>query len=484
MGEITPKRNPKAPRQALPVLEPARRSATCEEVAQGFNVEQAKIEAARCLNCKDAKCINACPLHIDIKAFIYRMLMGDYEGAYQKISEQSPFPGVCGRVCQHELFCEDACLLGTKLDPVAIGSLERFCADYNRAAGANHEADYPRPTGAKVALVGSGPASLIAAFDLVRKNYRVTVFEALHGLGGVLAYGIPPFRLPRDILNEEIARLQRMGVEFVNDVIVGKTVTLDELFNEEGYDAVFVGTGAGLPWLMGIPGENLVGVYTANEFLTRINLMNAHEFPKADTPVRVGAKTMVVGGGNSAMDAARWAKRMGSETTVLFRRGRAELKARLEEIEHAEEEGVIFEYLAAPVALYGDDNGVLKEVECIRMKLGEPDSSGRPSPIPIPGSEHRRPVDTIVMAIGQGPNPTLQRATPQLITKRGKIVIDEQGQTSMPMVFAGGDVVRGGSTVILAMRDGRAAAEAIDRALTTAKGETREPDSDQAPAHA
>jgi glutamate synthase (NADPH/NADH) small chain len=409
---------------------------------------------------------------------------GDYAGAYEKISEQSPFPGVCGRVCQHELFCESACLLGKKLDPVAIGSLERFAADYNRLDGAGREAAFPQPTGPKVALIGSGPASMIAAFDLVRLNYRVTVFEALHELGGVLAYGIPPFRLPRDILGEEIARLQRMGVEFVTDVIVGKTVTLEELFNEEGFEAVFVGTGAGLPWLMGIPGENLVGVYTANEYLTRINLMRAYQFPASDTPIRVGRKVVVVGGGNSAMDAARWSKRLGAETTILFRRGRAELKARLEEIEHAEEEGVQFEFLAAPVALYGDENGILREVECIRMKLGEPDSSGRPSPIPIPGSEYRFPLDTIVMAIGQGPNPTLQRATPQLITKKGKIVIDDQGQTSMPMVFAGGDVVRGGSTVILAMRDGRAAAAAIHRALSGNKGENCEPDPDQAPAHA
>lgn len=484
MGEKTPKRTPKAPRQVLPVLSPERRATTCEEVSLGFTEEQARAEAPRCLYCKDPKCVDACPLHIDIKEFIYRMLVGDYAGAYEKISEQSPFPGVCGRVCQHELFCEDACLLGTKLDPVAIGSLERFCADYNRAMRGNDEKQYPQPTGPKVALVGSGPASMIAAFDLVRKNYRVTVFEALHELGGVLAYGIPPFRLPREILNEEISRLKRMGVEFVTDVIVGKTVTLDELFNEEGFEAVFVGTGAGLPWLMGIPGENLIGVYTANEFLTRINLMHANEFPRSDTPVKVGSRTIVVGGGNSAMDAARWAKRLGSHTTILFRRGRAELKARLEEIEHAEEEGVLFEFLAAPVALYGDEKGFLKEAECIRMRLGEPDSSGRPAPIPIPGSEFRIPVDTIVMAIGQGPNPTLQRATPQLLTKKGKIVIDEQGQTSIPMVFAGGDVVRGGSTVILAMRDGRAAAQAIDRALSAAKGETREPDPDQTPAHA
>jgi glutamate synthase (NADPH/NADH) small chain len=314
-----------------------------------------------------------------------------------------------------------------------------------------------------VALVGSGPASLIAAFDLVRRNYRVAVFEALHELGGVLAYGIPPFRLPREILGEEIARLQRMGVEFYTDVIVGRTVTVEELF-EEGYAAVFVGTGAGLPWMLDIPGENLIGVYTANEFLTRINLMHAHQ-PDADTPVLVGERTVVVGGGNSAMDAARWARRLGSETTVLFRRGRAELRARLEEVEHAEEEGIHFEFLAAPVRIFGDEHGRVSELECIRMRLGEIDSSGRPAPVPIPGSEFRIPVQTLVAAIGQGPNPTLQRATPQLLTRKGKIVIDESGRTSMDMVYAGGDVVRGGSTVILAMRDGRAAAKAIDRAL-------------------
>jgi glutamate synthase (NADPH/NADH) small chain len=301
----------------------------------------------------------------------------------------------------------------------------------------------------------------------------VAIFEALHELGGVLAYGIPPFRLPRNILREEIGRLQRMGVEFFTDVIVGKTVTVAELF-EEGYEAIFVGTGAGLPWMLGVPGENLIGVYTANEFLTRINLMHANDFPNSDTPVLVGKHTVVIGGGNSAMDAARWAKRMGSETTILFRRGRSELKARLEEIEHAEEEGIRFEFLGAPVALYGDEKGWVREMECLRMRLGEPDSSGRPAPIPIPGSEYRIPVDTVVAAVGQGPNPTLQRATPQLITSKGKIVIDGLGETSLPMVFAGGDVVRGGSTVILAMRDGRAAAAAIDRALR--KKSEAEPD--------
>lgn len=470
MGENRPiKRNPKAPRQALPVLEAHLRANTAEEVATGFVEEQVRVEALRCLDCKKPTCVDACPLHIDIKSFIGRMAGGDYGGAFAKISEQSPFPGVCGRVCQHELFCEDACLLGKKLDPVAIGSLERFCADWNRAQRRGTSPP-PQPTGPKVALVGSGPASLIAAFDLVRRNYRVTVFEALHKLGGVLAYGIPNFRLPREILWEEIARLQQMGVVFETDFIVGRTATVEELF-EEGYEAIFVGTGAGLPFLMNIPGENLIGVYTANEFLTRLNLMEAFKFPHADTPVRIGKRTVVIGGGNSAMDAARWAKRMGSETTILFRRGRAELRARLEEIEHAEEEGIIFQFLSAPVRLFGDDRGFVTEMECIRMELGPPDSSGRPSPVPIPGSEYRIPVDTVVAAIGQAPNPTLQRATPQLHTNRGKIVADEYGQTSMPMVFAGGDVVRGGSTVILAMRDGRAAAEAIDRALAARNAE-------------
>jgi len=466
MGETQPKRTPKAPRQQLPVLDPERRATTPDEVALGFTKEQAEAEARRCLYCKDATCVDACPLHIDIKKFIYQLLVGDPQGAFETISEQSPFPGVCGRVCQHELFCESACLLGKKLDPVAIGSLERFAADYNRAMHPEGPKQWPKPTGPKVALIGSGPASLIAAFDLVRKNYRVTVFEALHELGGVMVYGIPPFRLPREILNEEIEKLRRMGVEFQTDVIVGKTVTVEELFQEEGFEAIFVGTGAGLPWLMGIPGENLIGVYTANEFLTRINLMHAYE-PGADTPVRVGKRTIVVGGGNSAMDAARWAKRLGSESWILYRRSRVELKARLEEIEHAEEEGVHFEFLAAPVRILGNEQGYVTGMECIRMELGEPDESGRRSPVPIPGSEFTVECETVVAAIGQGPNPTLQRATPQLLTKKGKIVIDDTGKTSMDRVYAGGDVVRGGSTVILAMQDGRAAAEAIHNALSS-----------------
>ncbi len=464
--QTKPKRKPtpKAPRQGVLLLAPEARLEGCREVALGFSPEQVKIEVLRCLQCKDPTCIEGCPLRIDIKAFIDALGDGDIEAAFQKISEQSPFPGICGRVCQHELYCEKVCLMGKKLEPVAIGSLERFVADQHRQVAGAAETQAAPPQGPRIALVGSGPASLIAAFDLIRKGYRVTVFEALHELGGVLSYGIPNFRLPREILHEEIDRLRKMGVEFRTDFIVGRTCTVDELF-AAGFAAVFLGTGAGLPHLMGIPGENLIGVYTANELLTRINLMQAYKFPEADTPVRVGKRTVVVGGGNSAMDAARWARRMGSETTIMFRRGRAELRARIEEIGHAEEEGVHFEFLAAPVRLFGDDKGTLTEMECIRMQLGEPDESGRPSPVPIPGSEYRVPVDTVVMAIGQSPNPTVQKATPQLLTKRGKIVVDEAGQTSMPRVFAGGDVARGGSTVILAMRDGRAAAEAIDRVV-------------------
>jgi glutamate synthase (NADPH/NADH) small chain len=440
------------------------RLAGCEEVSLGFSLEQVRVEALRCLQCKEPVCVEACPLHIDIKSFIGLMAQGEFEAAFQKIGEESPFPGICGRVCQHELYCEKICLLGKKLEPVAIGSLERFAADQHGKTESPALPADPSPQGARVALVGSGPASLIAAYDLIRKGYRVTIFEALHQLGGVLAYGIPNFRLPRGIIREEIDRLRALGVEFRKDVIVGRTQSLEELF-AEGFQAVFLGTGAGLPHLMNIPGENLIGVYTANEFLTRLNLMEAFRFPASDTPVRIGARTVVVGGGNSAMDAARWARRMGSETTILFRRGRAELRARLEEIEHAEEEGVHFEFLAAPVRLLGDEKGTLREMECIRMQLGEPDESGRPSPVPLPGSEYRVAVDTVVMAIGQSANPTVQRATPQLATSRGKIVADGTGQTSLARVFAGGDVVRGGSTVILAMRDGRAAAAAIDQAL-------------------
>jgi len=431
------KRNPKAPRQKLPLLDMELRRTTPAEVSLGFTVEQALAEAIRCAHCKEPKCQEACPIHTDIRGFIDCLTREDFDGAYDVLQRTNPFPGICGRVCQYELFCEKACLVGKRFEPVAIGSLERFVADYHRQTAAEDPLPEVKPNGLKIGMVGSGPASLICANDLARKGYKVTVFEALHELGGVLAYGIPPFRLPRDVIREEIRRLEKLGVEFKTNFIVGKTATLEELF-EAGYAAIFLGTGAGLPWLLGIPGENLIGVYTANEFLTRINLMHAYEFPHADTPVLVGKRTVVVGGGNSAMDAARWAIRLGSETTILYRRSRAELKARLEEIAHAEEEGVRFEYLAAPVRLIGDEKGFVREMECIRMELGEPDESGRRSPVPVPGSEFRIPVDTVVAAIGQGPNPTLQRETPQLVTQRGKIVIDEKGRTSIDRVYAGG----------------------------------------------
>jgi len=461
-GANKPKRTPKAPRQRENLRSPEERVHTSSEVNLGFSPDQALKEALRCLHCVDPKCIEACPLHIDVRSFIDRLVESDFTGALESILRQSPFPGICGRVCQHERFCEKACLLGKKLEPVAIGSLERFAADY----GCEGKGEYTKhlPNGSRVALVGSGPASLIAARDLAVNGYRVTVFEALHELGGVLTYGIPEFRLPREVVHSEIDRLRAMGVQFRTDFLVGKTCSVEELF-DQGYAAVFLGTGAGLPHMMGIPGENLIGVYTANEFLTRLNLMEAYRFPESDTPVRVGSKTVVVGGGNSAMDAARWARRMGSDTTILFRRGRKELRARIEEIAHAEEEDVKFEFLAAPVRLEGDERGALKRMQCIRMRLEAADESGRPSPVPIEGSEFWMDVDTIVAAVGQGPNPTVQRATPQLLTKDGKIAIQETGETSLPNVFAGGDVARGGSTVIQAMRDGRAAAEAIHQAL-------------------
>jgi glutamate synthase (NADPH/NADH) small chain len=455
------RRTPKAPRQELPQLEAAQRLEDgCREVALGFAEGQARAEALRCLDCREPACVDACPLHIDIRSFIRSLLDGDYGAAFRTITETNPFPDICGRVCQHELYCEKACLLGTKLEPVAIGSLERFVAE-RRVPEAPVMC---RNGGPKVAMVGSGPASLIAAHDLACLGYHVTVFEALHDFGGVLRYGIPPFRLPREVIDEEVQRLRGKGVEFVSDFIVGRTCTLDDLF-EEGYAAVFVATGAGLPYLMDIPGEMLIGVYTANEFLTRVNLMEAWR-PQSATPVHLGQRAVIVGGGNAAMDAARWARRLGCETTILFRRGRTELRARLEEIEHAEEEGARFEFLAAPVRLLGNDKGVVTEMECIRMRLGEPDASGRPSPVPIEGSEYRIPVDVVVAAIGQAPNPTLQRATPSILTRKGKIVVDDNSETSVPHVFAGGDVVRGGSTVILAMRDGRAAAQAIHRTLS------------------
>lgn len=384
-------------------------------------------------------------------------------GAHAVTSEQNPLPGVCGRVCQHELFCESACVVGKKRDPVAIGPLERFAAGHARLRMKEPAASYPGPTDRQGALAGSGPASLIAACDRVRLNGRVTVPEALHKPGGAMASGIPNFRLPQEILEQEIARLQNMGVEFVPDFLAGRTAALEDLF-EEGCEAIFIGTGAGPPYLPCIPGQNRIGVDAANEFLTRVNLKEACKLAESPTPVRVGRHTVVAGGGNPAMDAASWAVRLGSEVTILYRRGRAGREARQEEIEHVGEEGVRFEFLAAPVALSGDENGSVREMECTRMEPGEPSESGRRAPVPVPGCGFRTPAETVIAAIGQAPDLTLQRSTPQLVKKRGKIVIHDWGETSMPSVQASGGVVRGGSTVILAMKDGRAAARAIHEA--------------------
>lgn len=457
------KRTPKASRQREPFVGPYERLQSCREANLGFSLEQARLEALRCLHCADPKCIQACPLHIDIRSFIDRLVDSDFAGALKIIQERSPFPAICGRICQHERFCENACLLGKKLAPVAIGALERSAADFGRPARELSERASD-PLGRRLALVGSGPASLIAAHELAAKGYRVTVFEALHEPGGVLIYGIPPFRLPREIVRAATERLRRMGISFCTDFMVGKTCTIDELFTR-GYEAVFLGTGAGLPNLMGVPGEYLIGVYTANEFLTRLNLMEAHRFPESDTPIRVGPKTIVVGGGNSAIDAARWARRLGSQTTVLFRRGREQMRARREEITHAEEEGVEFKFLAAPMRLEGDPNGIVRRMQCVCMRLEATDEPRPAVPVPIPGSEFWVEVDTVVGAVGQRPNLTVQCATPSLITRDHRIAINTECATSLRSVYAGGDVTNGGSTVVEAMRDGRAAAEAIDRAL-------------------
>lgn len=463
-GRVKRKPNPKKPRQEPLLLTVQDRLKECPEVSLGFSPEQARLEAERCLNCQDPKCVQGCPLQINIAAFISCLADDDYQNAFRILSETNPFSGICGRVCQHELFCEKSCVLGLKLAPIAIGELERFTADYGdwRAVAENSKCktDKDAPL---IACVGSGPASLICAHDLARRGYRVTVFEALHELGGVLAYGIPIFRLPREVIHQEIERLKKMGVEFQTNVVVGRTVTLEELI-AQGYQAVFIGTGAGLPKFLGIPGENLGGVYTANEFLTRLNLMRAYQ-PDSDTGIIVGRQTVVIGGGNAALDSARWARRLGSEATIVYRRTRREMPARTLEITHAREEGVNFEFLTTPVRIWGKEE-MVSEVECLRTALGEPDKSGRAIFQPVAGSEFRLPAETVVLAIGQNPNPTLQRTTPSLrVTENGKILVDAEGQTNLSLVFAGGDVVRGGATVILAMRDGRKAAQSIQRIL-------------------
>ena len=453
-------------KKRVPVREqdPEKRSRNFEEVCLGYNEEEALLEASRCLQCKKPACMEACPVSVQIPNFIHEIVNRDYAAAAKVIAIDSALPAVCGRVCPQETQCEGSCVMGKKFEPVAIGKLERFVADYNRLHG-SAKPEKPVSNGKRVAVIGSGPAGLTCAGDLIKKGYAVTVFEALHKAGGVLVYGIPEFRLPKAIVAHEIENLKKLGVEFETDVIIGKTDTIDHLMNEEKYDAVFIGSGAGLPRFMNIPGENLNGVVSANELLTRSNLMKAYR-NDYETPVFIGKKVAVVGGGNVAMDAARTAKRLGSDVYIIYRRTEAEMPARNEEIHHAHEEGIHFNVLTNPVEILGDENGWVRAIRCIRMELGEPDASGRRSPVEVPGSEFDIEVDEVVMSLGTVANPTLAKSTTGIETNRkGCVVADEEGRTTRKGVFAGGDVVSGAATVILAMGAARKAAKAIDEYL-------------------
>lgn len=456
-------------REPMPEQNPKVRMQNFNEVALGYSRESAIREASRCLNCKNMPCVDGCPVNVQIPKFIKKIKEGDFMGAIHTIKETNSLPAVCGRVCPQETQCEEKCVLSKKGQPIAIGRLERFAADYELSQGDVRVPDIPKPTGKKVAIVGAGPAGLTVAGELAKKGHEVTIFEALHKAGGVLVYGIPEFRLPKAIVQREVDYVGKLGVKIKVDTIIGQTTTVDELF-AQGYDAIFVGTGAGLPYFMDVPGENLNGVYSANEFLTRANLMKAYLFPEYDTPVRVGSKVAVIGGGNVAMDAARVSKRMGADNVYLiYRRSRAEMPARAEEAHHAEEEEIDFRLLTAPVRVIGDENGWVKGIECVKMELGEPDASGRRRPVEVKGSNHIIDVDVIVVAIGQGPNPILTSTTEGLkLRKTGNIEADtETGRTSRKGVFAGGDIVTGAATVILAMGAGRKAAASIDEYLTT-----------------
>lgn len=451
----------------MPVREqdPKERAHNFNEVCLGYDGEQARLEAGRCLNCKKPRCMEACPVSIHIPEFVSKVRDRDFAAAAGVIARDSSLPAVCGRVCPQESQCEGSCILGVKSEPVAIGKLERFVADWSREHGVEFT-DKAAPNGIKIAVIGSGPAGLACAGDLAKLGYDVTVFEVLHKAGGVLQYGIPEFRLPKDtVVAHEIENIRRLGVKIETDVLVGRTVTVDELMEKEGFRAVFIGTGAGLPRFMGIPGENLNGVFSANEFLTRNNLMKGYD-PEYDTPVYVGRKVVVVGGGNVAMDAARTALRLGAEVSVVYRRTQKELPARMEEVHHAVEEGVEFRMLSNPVEILGTDNGWVRAIRCVRMELGEPDASGRRSPVPVEGSEFEIETDMVIMALGTSPNPLVANTTPGMETNRkGGILADENGMTTKPFVFAGGDAVTGAATVILAMGAGRKAAAAIHKKI-------------------
>ena len=461
----------KIPRQPMPEQDPKVRARNFDEVPLGFTPETAKIEALRCITCKKPACVQGCPVEVDIPGFISLVMEGDFVGAAKKIKTTNALPAVCGRVCPQEVQCEVLCVRGKKDEPVAIGRLERFVADYERGTGEVSIPDKPAPTGKKVAVVGSGPSGLTVAGDLVQLGHEVTIFEALHKAGGVLVYGIPEFRLPKAIVAAEVDYLKELGARIETSSVIGKVATVDELF-EEGYDAVYLGTGAGLPTFMNIPGENLNGVYSANEYLTRSNLMKAYKFPEYDTPIVKGKNVAVVGGGNVAMDSARTAMRLGADHVYLvYRRSRDEMPARVEEIHHAEQEGIELHLLTNPVRYIGNDKGWVVGVECLKMELGEPDESGRRRPVPMKGSEFVIDIDTAVVAIGAGANPLVQSTTPGLKTNKWNYIVadEETGQTSREGVFAGGDIVTGAATVILAMGAGRKAAKAIHQYLMTKK---------------
>ena len=465
MPNMSMKKNP------MPTQTPDERSRNFKEVALGYTREQAIDEAQRCLNCKNMPCVSGCPVHIAIPKFIHEVAQGDFEAAYKTLTASSSLPAVCGRVCPQESQCESKCVRGIKGEPVAIGRLERFVADYHNAHSAE-KPEKPQSNGHKVAVIGSGPSGLTCAGDLAKLGYDVTVFEALHLAGGVLVYGIPEFRLPKAIVQKEIDTLIDLGVKVETNVVVGRTITIDELMHDYGFEAVFIGSGAGLPKFMNIPGENLKGVYSANEFLTRINLMKAYQ-PDSATPIQHGRHVAVVGGGNVAMDAARCARRLGAEVSIIYRRTEAELPARREEVEHAKEEGIEFRFLTNPVAVLGNEQGWVSGIRCQQMELGEPDASGRRRPVAVEGSEHDLPMDCIIMALGTSPNPLIKSTTEGLETQKwgGIIVEEETGKTSRDGVYAGGDAVTGAATVILAMGAGKTAAAAIDKQLKWYKHE-------------